>query len=42
MVAARDRERVLAAGFRRHLTKPFDPLALVDVVTELLAQPAER
>jgi signal transduction histidine kinase len=40
--SARDRERVLAAGFRRHLTKPFDPLALVDVVTELLAQPAGR
>jgi signal transduction histidine kinase len=40
--SARDRERVLAAGYRRHLTKPFDPLALVDVVTELLAQPAER
>ena len=40
--SARDRERVLAAGYRRHLAKPFDPLALVDVVTELLALPGAR
>ena len=40
--SVRDRERVLAAGYQRHLAKPFDPLALVGVVTELLAQPAAK
>jgi signal transduction histidine kinase len=33
----RDRERTAAAGFQRHLAKPFDPLALVGVIAELLA-----
>jgi signal transduction histidine kinase/CheY-like chemotaxis protein len=36
----RDRRRTLSAGYQRHLAKPFDPLALVDVICELLAEPA--
>jgi len=32
----RDRARSAAAGFQRHLAKPFDPLALVDVVASAL------
>jgi len=32
---AQDRERALAAGFDRHVTKPVDPLALERLVTEL-------
>jgi len=36
----RDRQRTAAAGYQRHLAKPFDPLALVGVISELLEQPA--
>jgi CheY-like chemotaxis protein len=32
---AQDRERALAAGFHRHVTKPVDPLALEKLVSEL-------
>lgn len=32
----------LAAGFQRHMAKPFDPEALVDVVAELTEQSVER
>jgi signal transduction histidine kinase/CheY-like chemotaxis protein len=32
---ARDRQRILAAGFQRHVTKPFDPTALVATLREL-------
>ena len=32
---SRDRERALAAGFDRHVTKPVDPLALERLVSEL-------
>ena len=31
----RDRERSAAAGFQRHLAKPLDPTALVDMVAEM-------
>jgi CheY-like chemotaxis protein len=31
-----DRARSAAAGFQRHLAKPFDPLALVEVVASAL------
>ena len=34
--AERDRQATAAAGFDRHIAKPFDPLALVHVVEELL------
>jgi signal transduction histidine kinase len=33
----RDRARSAAAGFSRHIAKPLDPLALVDVVSEMLS-----
>jgi CheY-like chemotaxis protein len=32
----RDREKVAAAGFHRHVPKPFDPVALVRLVEDLL------
>jgi signal transduction histidine kinase/CheY-like chemotaxis protein len=32
----RDRARSAAAGFQRHLAKPFDPLALVDIIAGAL------
>jgi signal transduction histidine kinase/CheY-like chemotaxis protein len=32
----RDRARAAAAGFQRHLAKPFDPLALVDIIAGAL------
>jgi signal transduction histidine kinase/CheY-like chemotaxis protein len=32
-----DREHALSAGFDRHVSKPFDPLALVDLVREVMA-----
>ena len=32
-----DHERALAAGFQRHITKPFDPLALVALLEEMLS-----
>jgi len=32
-----DRERALSAGFDRHVAKPFDPLALVDLLREVIA-----
>jgi signal transduction histidine kinase/CheY-like chemotaxis protein len=31
-----DRERSVAAGFQRHVSKPFDPVALVAVLEQLL------
>jgi signal transduction histidine kinase len=34
--AERDRRTTAAAGFDRHIAKPFDPVALVHVVEELL------
>jgi signal transduction histidine kinase len=33
----RERERTAAAGFQRHITKPFDPVELVKTVESLLA-----
>ena len=33
----RDRERSAAAGFHRHLAKPLDPLALVEIVAGMLS-----
>jgi CheY-like chemotaxis protein len=39
---ARARAEWLAAGFQRHLAKPFDPEELVRVVAELTGQPVER
>ena len=37
-----DHERALEAGFQRHISKPFDPLALVALLEEMLSsgQPA--
>ena len=35
-----DREKAAAAGFHRHLAKPFDPLALVMILHELLSRGA--
>jgi CheY-like chemotaxis protein len=37
--ASQDRERVANAGYQRHLAKPFDPLALIDVIAEMSAEP---
>jgi CheY-like chemotaxis protein len=34
-----DRDRAIAAGFQRHIPKPFDPRAVVLAVTELVAPP---
>ena len=36
-----DRQRSAVAGYRRHLAKPFDPLALVEVIADLLATAAK-
>jgi signal transduction histidine kinase len=36
--AHRDRERAAAAGFDRHISKPFDPDTLVRVVQDLLSR----
>jgi CheY-like chemotaxis protein len=36
----KDRARSIAAGFQRHLTKPLDPVALVDILTGMLAATA--
>jgi CheY-like chemotaxis protein len=33
--AGRDRQRILAAGFQRHIPKPFDPTFLVQTLREL-------
>jgi CheY-like chemotaxis protein len=33
--AGRDHQRILAAGFQRHVPKPFDPAALVQTLREL-------
>jgi signal transduction histidine kinase/ActR/RegA family two-component response regulator len=33
--AGRDRQRILAAGFQRHIPKPFDPTLLVQTLREL-------
>ena len=35
-----DRERALAAGFQVHLSKPFNPTAVVQVVARLLSASA--
>jgi CheY-like chemotaxis protein/two-component sensor histidine kinase len=35
--APRDRERALAAGFQRHVAKPVDPVTLVGVLDDMLA-----
>jgi len=32
-----DRDRAMSAGFHRHISKPFDPLALVQILEEMLA-----
>jgi signal transduction histidine kinase len=37
--ADRDRQLTAAAGYDRHISKPFDPVALVHVVEELLQLP---
>jgi CheY-like chemotaxis protein len=34
-----DRERALAAGFQRHISKPFDPRILTQAVTEVISPP---
>jgi signal transduction histidine kinase len=34
----RDRERALEAGFQHHLAKPFDPVALVRLIADLLSR----
>jgi CheY-like chemotaxis protein len=31
-----DADKAIDAGFNRHLTKPFDPLVLVDILEEML------
>jgi signal transduction histidine kinase/ActR/RegA family two-component response regulator len=36
--AEKDRERALAAGYQRHMAKPFDPAALVDALEEMFAR----
>ena len=33
----RDRQRSFAAGYQRHLAKPFDPIALVQMISGMLA-----
>jgi PAS domain S-box-containing protein len=38
---ASDRERVLAAGFQRHLIKPMDPKVLVDDLVSILSEAPE-
>ena len=38
----RDRERALAAGYQRHIAKPFDPSALVQLLQDLLARDGVR
>jgi signal transduction histidine kinase len=38
----RDRARSAAAGFHRHIAKPLDPLALVDIVSGMLAPTGRR
>ena len=38
--ASRDHQRILAAGFQRHVPKPFDPAALVQTLRELQQQTA--
>jgi signal transduction histidine kinase/CheY-like chemotaxis protein len=35
-----DRRRALAAGFTRHVAKPFDPVALVELLRTLVAESA--
>jgi signal transduction histidine kinase len=35
--APRDRERALSAGFQRHVAKPVDPVTLVGVLDDMLA-----
>jgi signal transduction histidine kinase len=35
---ARDRERTSDAGFQHHLAKPFDPVALVRLIADLLSR----
>jgi signal transduction histidine kinase/ActR/RegA family two-component response regulator len=37
-----DRDRALAAGFERHVGKPFDPTALVQVIEDLLRRAKDR
>jgi CheY-like chemotaxis protein len=34
--SAADRDRALDAGFQRHISKPFDPLLLVEILEEML------
>lgn len=34
----RERQQTAAAGFDRHLAKPFDPLALIEILEELLEE----
>ena len=36
----RDREKALDAGYQRHISKPFDPAALVEALKELLSHGA--
>ena len=39
-VTRADRERALAAGFNRHVAKPFDPMALIELLREVIAASA--
>ena len=39
---AAPRERALAAGFQRHIPKPFDPRTLTLAVAELVSPPPGR
>jgi CheY-like chemotaxis protein len=36
----RDREKALAAGFQRHVSKPFEPAELVETLKALLSRDA--
>ena len=39
--ATSDRDRALAAGFDRHIAKPFEPAALIEAIDALLESQAE-
>jgi len=35
--SAGDRDRAIDAGFQRHISKPVDPLSLVDILEQMLS-----
>jgi CheY-like chemotaxis protein len=39
--AAQDKERALASGFQRHLSKPIEPVALAKNVARILGRSEE-